>query len=138
MLVDTEATPLPNFHPWPKNNWESAIVDADNSRASNDIPEHCISPGHCGITSDKQVAETTITGPQPINKIGAKNQFIYPANNMLVDTEATPLSNFHPWPKNNWESAIVDADNSRASNDIPEHCISPGHCGITSDKQVAE
>ena len=131
-------TPLSNYHPWPKNNWESANIDADNSRASNDIPEHCISTGHCGITSDKQVAEVTISGPQPVNKVGAGNQFIFPANNQLMQTEGTPLSNYHPWPKNNWESANIDADNSRASNDIPEHCISTGHCGITSDKQVAE
>ena len=47
---------------------------------------------------------------------------------------ATPLDNFHPAPKNASEAGTIDADNHRASNDIPEHCISAGHCGITSDK----
>ena len=60
-----KATPLSNFHPWPRNNWESADIDADNSRASNDIPAHCIHnvAGHCGITSSKQVAQPTVYGP---------------------------------------------------------------------------
>jgi len=136
---------LSNFHPWPRNNWESADIDADNSRASNDIPRHCIHNigEHCGITSSKQVAQPTTTGPQPI--VGnPSNPFIYPINNMIVQTDAevdaTPLSNFHPWPRNNWESADIDADNSRASNDIPRHCIHNigEHCGITSSKQVAQ
>ena len=131
---------MTNFHPWPRNNWESADIDADNSRASNDIPEHCIHnvAGHCGITSSKQVAQPTVHGPQPAGGMAA----VYPVNNMIVQTdmEATPLTNFHPWPRNNWESADIDADNSRASNDIPEHCIHnvAGHCGITSSKQVAQ
>jgi len=142
MIAQLDATPLSNFHPWPRNNWESADIDADNSRASNDIPEHCIHnfAGHCGITSSKQVAQPTVYGPQPAGGYGS----VYPVNNMIVQTEAevdaTPLSNFHPWPRNNWESADIDADNSRASNDIPEHCIHnfAGHCGITSSKQVAQ
>jgi len=140
MIAQIEATPLSNFHPWPRNNWEAADQDADNSRASNDIPEHCIHnvAGHCGITSSKQVAQPTVYGPQDMGSANAP--FTYPTNNMMAQVEATPLSNFHPWPRNNWEAADQDADNSRASNDIPEHCIHnvAGHCGITSSKQVAQ
>jgi len=137
------ATPLSNFHPWPRNNWESADIDADNSRKENDIPEHCIHSvaGHCGITSSKQVAQPTTYGPQP--PAGGLS-VVYPSNNMIAqvdaDVEATPLSNFHPWPRTNFESADIDADNSRKENDIPEHCIHSvaGHCGITSSKMVAQ
>jgi len=76
------ATPLTNFHPWPRNNWESADIDADNSRASNDIPEHCLHnlAGHCGITSSKQVAQPTVYGPQPAGGYAA----VYPVNNMIA------------------------------------------------------
>ena len=130
---------MSNFHPWPRNNWEAADQDADNSRASNDIPAHCIHnvAGHCGITSSKQVAQPSVYGPQ---HYGTGMAAVYPTNNMLSQVEATPLSNFHPWPRNNWEAADQDADNSRASNDIPAHCIHnvAGHCGITSSKQVAQ
>ena len=132
---------MSNFHPQPRNNWESADIDADNSRASNDIPEHCIHnvAGHCGITSSKQVAQPTTYGPQ---HQGTGKAAYYPVNNMIaqISSGATPLSNFHPWPRNNFEAADIDADNSRASNDIPEHCIHnvAGHCGITSSKQVAQ
>ena len=78
------ATPLSNFHPWPRNNWESADIDADNARMNNDIPAHCVSPGHCGITSDRMVARPTVTGPQP-NKDGV---FEYPKNNMIAQLTA--------------------------------------------------
>merc|ERR1711990_789421 len=73
------------FHPWPRNNWESADIDADNSRASNDIPAHCIHnvAGHCGITSSKQVAQPTVYGPQPAGGYAA----IYPVNNMIAQLD---------------------------------------------------
>jgi len=76
------ATPLSNFHPWPRNNWESADIDADNSRKENDIPEHCIHSvaGHCGITSSKQVAQPTTYGPQP----AGGTSVVYPVNNMIA------------------------------------------------------
>jgi len=126
--------PLSNFHPYPRTHWESADIDADNSRASNDIPEHCIGKLHCGITSDRQIAQPTTTGPQPVG-----GKIIYPANNMIAQvSNPAPLANFHPWPRTHWESADIDADNSRASNDIPEHCIGKLHCGITSDRQIAQ
>jgi len=84
--TDEQATPLSNFHPWPRNNWESADIDADNSRKENDIPEHCIHnvAGHCGITSSKQVAQPTVYGPQPAGGYAA----VYPVNNMIVQTDA--------------------------------------------------
>jgi hypothetical protein len=75
----TQGVPLSNYHPWPKNNWESAKIDADNSRMSNDIPFHCLAPGHCGITSERQVPMPTTTGPQPVSTV-----VVYPANNMLT------------------------------------------------------
>ena len=81
--VASYATPLSNFHPWPRNNWESADIDADNSRASNDIPAHCIHnvAGHCGITSSKQVAQPTVYGPQHYDTGMAA---VYPTNNMIA------------------------------------------------------
>ena len=90
--AESEATPLSNFHPWPRNNFESADIDADNSRASNDIPEHCIHnlAGHCGITSSKQVAQPTVYGPQPAGGYAA----VYPVNNMIVqlDEQGAPAA----------------------------------------------
>ena len=73
-----------------------------------------------------------ISGSAGINLTHHKHHHKHHKHQSL--SQGTPLSNYHPWPKNNWESANIDADNSRASNDIPEHCISTGHCGITSDK----
>jgi hypothetical protein len=82
------ASSLSNFHPWPRNNWESADIDADNSRKENDIPEHCIHnvAGHCGITSSKQVAQPTVYGPQAAGGYPV----VYPVNNMIAQYQQIP------------------------------------------------